>query len=163
MVNITLIAAMDNNGLIGVNNDLPWRISEDLKRFKQLTTGHTIIMGRKTYESLPGALPNRRNIVITSDREYKRPGIDVVPSIEYAIRLADKTEENFVVGGASIYDQFLPFANKMYLTRIKAVFSGDAYFPKVNFENWEQTEREEHVTTDEKRIKYFFETYIRKG
>ncbi|HKK10195.1 MAG TPA: dihydrofolate reductase [Bacteroidales bacterium] len=161
MIHISLIAAMDNKGLIGTNNDIPWHIPHDLKRFKQITSGHTVVMGRQTFESLPGPLPKRRNIVITSNRNYKKPGIEVVHSIEDALRIVDKKSENFVVGGAAIYEQFLPFADKLYLTRIKAVFKGDTYFPKVDFSNWKLVNEEHHQTEDEEPLKFIYEDYVR--
>lgn len=162
MVNISLIAAMDNSGLIGANNDIPWYIPHDLKRFKRITSGHTVIMGRQTFESLSKPLPKRRNIVITSDRQYQKPGIEVVHSIEDAIRIADKKQENFVVGGSAIYEQFLPFANKLYLTFIKAVFEGDTYFPKVDFSNWKLVEEEAHQTDDDPPLHFIYKTYERE-
>jgi|AntRauTorckE6833_2_1112554.scaffolds.fasta_scaffold00959_8 dihydrofolate reductase len=161
MVKISLIAAMDSKGLIGSNNDIPWHIPHDLKRFKRITSGHTVIMGRKTFESLPGPLPKRRNIVITSVRDYNKPGIEVVYSIEDALKIADKKDENFVVGGAAIYEQFLPFADKLYLTFIKAVFEGDTYFPRVDFKNWKLVEEEAHETDDEKPLKFVYQTFVR--
>ncbi|MGM0566631.1 MAG: dihydrofolate reductase [Bacteroidota bacterium] len=161
MVNISLIAAMDHKGLIGSNNDIPWYIPHDLKRFKRITSGHTVIMGRQTFESLPKPLPKRRNIVITSDRQYQKTGIEVVHSIEDAIRIADKKQENFVVGGSAIYEQFLPFANKLYLTFIKAVFEGDTYFPKVDFSNWKLVDEEAHQTDDEPPLQFVYKTYER--
>lgn len=163
MVDISLIAAMDNKGLIGSNNDIPWYIPHDLKRFKRITSGHTVIMGRQTFESLSKPLPKRRNIVITSDRQYQKPGIEVVHSIEDAIRIADKKQENFVVGGAAIYEQFLPFANKMYLTFIKALFQGDTYFPKVDFSNWRLVEEEAHQTDDYPPLRFVYQTFERKN
>ncbi len=162
MVNISLIAAMDSKGLIGSNNDIPWYIPHDLKRFKRITSGHTVIMGRRTFESLPNPLPKRRNIIITSDRQYQKPGIEVVYSIEDAIRIADKKEENFVVGGSAIYEQFLPFANKLYLTLVKGVFKGDTYFPKVDFSNWQLVEEEPHQTDDDPPLRFVYQTFERK-
>ena len=163
MVQISLIAAMDSKGLIGTNNDIPWHIPHDLKRFKRVTSRHTVVMGRKTFESLSGPLPKRRNIVITSRRDYSKPGIVVVFSIEDALKTVDKGAENFVVGGAEIYEQFLPFADKLYLTKIKAVFKGDTYFPKIDFDNWELVEEETHQTEGEEPITFTYETYVRKG
>lgn len=163
MVQIALIAAMDSKGLIGVNNDIPWHIPHDLKRFKRITSGHTVIMGRKTFESLSAPLPNRRNIVVTSDRSYSKPGIEVVFSIEDALKVADRKEENFVVGGAAIYEQFLPFANKLYFTYIKGVFTGDTYFPKVDFKNWKMIEEEAHETEGENPVKFVYQTFERSN
>lgn len=162
MAKLSIIAAMDTNRVIGFNNDIPWHIPHDLKRFKRLTSGHTIIMGRKTFESLGKPLPKRRNIVITSRSDYKAPGIEVVKSVEDAIRIADRKEENFVAGGANIYEQFLPYADKLYLTHIKGEFKGDTYFPRIDYSQWEVVEEEKHVTEDDKQIEFTYKTYVRK-
>lgn len=162
MAKLSIIAAMDYNRVIGINNDIPWHIPHDLKRFKRLTSGHTVIMGRKTFESLGKPLTKRRNIVITSRADYKVQGIEVVKSVEDAIRIADKKQENFVVGGANTYEEFLPFADKLYLTLIKAQFKGDTYFPKIDDAKWEEVEEENHMTDDEKKIQFSYKTYVRK-
>lgn len=162
MTKLSIIAAMDKNRVLGLKNDIPWHIPHDLKRFKKITSGHTVIMGRKTFESLPGPLPKRRNVIITSRKDYIAPGIEVVKSIEDAIRIADKNQENFVVGGADIYEQFLPFADKLYLTHIDAEFEGDIYFPEIDYSNWKLVEEEYHVTDDEKKIPFSYKTYVRR-
>ncbi|MCF8232621.1 MAG: dihydrofolate reductase [Bacteroidales bacterium] len=162
MAKFSIIAAMDRNRVLGQNNDIPWHIPHDLKRFKQITSGHTVIMGRKTFESLPGPLPKRRNIVITSREDYSPPGVEVVKSIEDSIKIADKKQENFVAGGANIYEQFLPFADKLYLTFIDAAYEGDTYFPVIDLSQWYLMEEEHHVTDDDKQIPFRYKTYQRK-
>ncbi|MCF8309267.1 MAG: dihydrofolate reductase [Bacteroidales bacterium] len=162
MTKLSIIAAMDRNRVLGLNDDIPWHIPHDLKRFKRLTSGHTIIMGRRTFESLSGPLPKRRNIVITSREDYSSPGVEVVKSIEDAIRIADRKQENFVAGGANIYEQFLPLADKLYLTHIDAAFEGDTYFPEIDWSQWNLVEEEHHVTDDEKKIPFVYRTYERK-
>lgn len=128
---IALIAAVSKNGVIGKNGGLPWKISSDLKRFRQLTAGHPVIMGRKTYESIGKPLPERTNIVITRDSHYPAPGCIVVSSIEKAVEEAKKIESEiiFVIGGGEIYRTALPFADVLYLTLVHAEMNGDAFFP----------------------------------
>lgn len=145
-MDFTIIVAIAENYGIGKNNDLLWHISGDLKRFKKITTGHTIIMGRKTFFSLPkGALPNRRNIVITDCPEDCCPGAEIVSSIEEAIKIADKDKENFIIGGGMIYEQFMPLANKMYLTIVHKEFDADVFFPEINYDEWKIIEEEKHL------------------
>ncbi len=137
MKNLSIIAAMDRNRIIGKDNDIPWHIPHDLKHFKDITTGHTIIMGRKNFESLPKLLPNRSHIVITSNKNYKvHETVKVVYSIEEAIEAAPENEEVFVVGGGNIYQQFMDKVNKLYLTFIDASFEGDVYFPEIDFSQY---------------------------
>lgn len=129
---INLIAAVSENKVIGRNNALPWYISADLKRFRKLTTGHPIIMGRKTYESIGKPLPNRTNIVITKDQEYQADGVVVAHSLEEALKTASKSEgsdEIFIIGGGQIFKEAIQFADKLYLTVIRKQFEGDIYFP----------------------------------
>ncbi|MDD2635197.1 MAG: dihydrofolate reductase [Bacteroidales bacterium] len=145
-MDITIIVAIAENNAIGKNNDLLWHISGDLKRFKEITTGHTIIMGRKTYLSLPKRpLPNRRSIVISDIANECIPNVDVVDSIENVLKIADKEKENFIIGGGMVYKQFLPLANKMYLTVVHKEYDADVYFPEINFEDWEIQNKEEHL------------------
>ena len=131
-MSIEMIAAVGKNYELGKNNDLIWHFKEDMQFFKKTTTGSAVIMGRKTFESLPKALPNRRNIVISTNSAYKAEGAEVVGSIEEAIELA-KNDNAFIIGGASIYKAFLPFAKTIYLTEIEAECpDADAYFPQFN-------------------------------
>lgn len=136
---------MSSNRVIGVNNSLPWHLSEDLKRFKSLTTGHTIIMGRKTYESIGRPLPNRRNIVISRNMEASYEGAEVVHSIEDAFSISRNDNEVFVIGGSNIYEQALSLVDHLYITEIKKSFSGDAFFPEINKQIWTESSREDHI------------------
>ena len=140
---ISLIAALDANMVIGNENSLIWKIPNDLKRFKQLTTGKTVVMGRKTFESIGGHLPNRTNIILTKDANYKAEGCIVVHSANEALKKS-AGEEIMVMGGAQIYSEFLPKADKLYLTLIDAKFHGDAYFPDYKKFKWKEMFREEH-------------------
>jgi dihydrofolate reductase len=145
---LSIIVAMSSNRVIGVNNTLPWHISEDLKHFKSLTTGHTIIMGRKTYESIGRPLPNRRNIVISRNTEASYEGAEVVHSIEDAFSICKNDNEVFVIGGSNIYEQALSLVDYIYITEIKKSFSGDAFFPEINKQMWIESSRENHITND---------------
>ncbi len=145
-MDITVIVAIAENNAIGKNNDLLWHISGDLKRFKEITTGHTIIMGRKTYLSLPKRpLPNRRSIVISDIPKECIEGVEIATSIEHALSLADIDKENFIIGGGMIYNQFLPIANKIYLTKVHQNYDADVFFPEIDYSNWEIIETEEHT------------------
>ena len=131
-MSVSMIAAVGKNLELGKNNDLIWHFKEDMKFFKDTTMGHTVVMGRKTFESLPKALPGRKNIVISSNAEYQAQGATVVTSVEEALQIADN-EEVFVIGGGKIYAEFLPYADKLYLTEIDAECTdADTYFPQFN-------------------------------
>lgn len=135
---LSIIVAVSQNGAIGKDNKLLWHIPNDLKRFKSITSGHTIIMGRKTFESLPKVLPNRHHIVITRDKNFKvnNESVEVINSIDDVIsRYKDSPEEVFIIGGGDIYRKLLPYANKMYMTKIYRVFNGDIYFT-INKYQW---------------------------
>jgi dihydrofolate reductase len=148
-MNITIIVAIAENNAIGKNNDLLWHISGDLKRFKEITTGHTIVMGRKTYLSLPKRpLPNRRSIVISDIPNECIPDVEVVDSIEKAVEIFDNNKENFIIGGGMIYRQFLPLANKLYLTVVHKNYEADVFFPEIDYTEWAITEKEEHLEHD---------------
>ncbi|CAG4884944.1 Dihydrofolate reductase type 3 [Georgfuchsia toluolica] len=157
---LTLIAAVARNGIIGRNNTLPWRLPEDLKHFKALTTGHPIVMGRKTWESLGQPLPGRHNIVITRDAAYHAAGATVVNSLEGALHLANDAEELFVIGGAEIYRLALPLADRLQLTELDADFAGDTHFPDVDRITWRETIRERHRSASS--FDYAFVTYERR-
>jgi dihydrofolate reductase len=134
---ISIIVAIAENYAIGKNNDLLWYIPGDLKRFKQLTTGHTVIMGKKTYESLPRKpLPNRVNIIITDNPEDHFDQCVMAFSIEDALTKTDLSDENFIIGGASVYRQFLPLTDRLYITWVHKSFEGDVFFPKIDFSEW---------------------------
>ncbi len=160
--NLSLIVAVAENGAIGKNNDLLWHISADLKHFKALTTGHCIIMGRKTYESFPKRpLPNRRNIVITNNMDYREEGCEVVHSVEEAIALCKDDEQSFVIGGATVYTQFLPFVDKIFLTKVFATFEADTFFPEIDLSQFEQTAASEVFTDEKSGLRYQFLEYRR--
>ena len=156
---LVLIAAVAANGVIGVANTLPWRIADDLKRFKVLTLGHPIIMGRKTWESLGRALPGRHNIVITRTPGYCAQGATVVASVAAAVAACANEETAFVIGGAEIYAQTLPLAQRMELTEIHTEVFGDAHFPEFSRVDWSELTREPHVNPDE--LAYDFVSYQR--
>ena len=135
MKGLTLIAAMDKKGLIGKDNKLPWHLPVDLKFFKQQTLGKTVLMGRKTCESLPFPLPKRKNIVLSRNSDFEKKGFEIINQIDDELL----NEEVMVIGGSTIYQLMMPLANAMILSRIDHEFDGDTYFPKVNWDHWENT------------------------
>lgn len=142
---LSLIAAVAANGVIGSDNALPWRLPEDLKRFKALTLGHPVIMGRRTHESIGRPLPGRRNIVVSRNAAFSAAGCETAASLEAAIAAcAGTADEIFVIGGAQIYAEALPLAERLYLTEIGAEFPGDARFPAFDRDAWRETSRERH-------------------
>lgn len=148
-MSISIIVAIAQNHAIGKNNDLLWHISGDLKRFKQITSGKAIIMGRRTFFSLPnGALPNRRNIVITDCDTDCCPGAEIVSSIEEAVSLFDTENENFIIGGGLIYKQFMPLADKIYLTVVHRDYDADVFFPEIDYNKWNVEIESEHPEHD---------------
>ncbi len=160
---ITQIVAVAENGVIGNNNDLIWRLSSDLKRFKALTMGHPMIMGRKTYESIGKPLPGRTTIIITRSNDYKAEGCIVVQSIEAAIEEAKKLDtEAFIVGGAQIYTQSLPYTTKVELTEVHETFEGDTFLPKFGSDVWKEVGREKHSADEKNKHDYSFVTLVRK-
>lgn len=157
MKNISIIVAIARNYAIGRNNELLWHIPADLKRFKKITTGHQVIMGRLTYLSLPlRPLPNRRNIVITNVPGEYFEGCVTVRSIEEALALCNETEESFIIGGGSVYSQFLPFCNKLYLTVVDKDFEADTFFPHIDLIQWKLIEKEDHFSDDSTGFNYSF-------
>lgn len=170
MKNISIIVSIANNRCIGGNNTLLWKQSDDLKRFKQLTTNHVVIMGQKTFESIGRALPNRCNIVISDDPTFNKIGCLVARSIQEALDEAllktcdkwhDVEDEIFIIGGGSIYKQFLPYANKLYITRINCEIHGDTYFPEISEDEWHIIEKEKHLKDDKNEYDYDYEIYER--
>ena len=153
---VTLIAAIDENSVLGKDNQLIWHLPEDLKRFKRLTTGHAIIMGRKTFESLPKALPNRHNIVVTRNQNYSKEGVTVCHSLEAAIECAKNDDQPFVIGGGQVYEQAIELADVIELTKIHAQFGGDVFFPEIDLKKW-SVEKEEHMSHPD--FEYSFITY----
>ena len=149
MKNWSIIVAIGEQNEIGKDNDLLWRISADLKRFKAITTGNTIVMGRKTFDSLPkGALPNRRNIVL-SHQDLKIDNVEVFQDIEAIAKATENDEQVFIIGGASLYNSFIDKVDRVYLTKVHATFDADVFFPAVNWDEWKILQ-EENVDIDEK-------------
>jgi len=161
---VSIIAVVSDNDVIGRNNRLPWRQSTDLKRFKKLTTGHHLLMGRKTYESLEFPLPGRTIIVITHDRNFRADGVLTANSVERAIDLARLDDEIFIGGGAQIYEQTIHRADRMYLTRVHAEVEGDAFFPEFDdVMEWNLIDAEHREADDKNQYPYSFLTYERAG
>ena len=161
---ITIIAAVAANRAIGFENKLLYWLPNDLKRFKALTTGHTIIMGRRTFESLPkGALPNRRNVVITRQADYSAPGIEVFHSFDEALQACTHDDEVYVIGGESVYEAALPVADRLCLTHIDAVpDEADTFFPDYDHAQWVAEETEHHEPDEKNKLAYTFTNYRRK-
>lgn len=157
---LSIIAAMAQNRVIGIDNTLPWRLPDDLKHFKALTIGHHILMGRKTFDSLGKPLPGRTSVVITRSRDLQLPGCIVANSIEDAIAACDRDNEIFIIGGAELYLQALDFADRIYLTEIKAEFEGDAWFPEIDLGLWLESERSPRES--DSGLKYDFVVYDKK-
>lgn len=159
-MNLSVIAAVARNGVIGRDNQLPWQLPEDLKRFKALTMGHHIIMGRKTYESLGRLLPGRTTVIVSRNAGYVVPGAQVVSSLERALDVCGRDEQPFMIGGAELYQQALPLANRLYLTRIEQDFDGDAWFPGYDIREWHETARQVGISAS--GLEYTYLDYVRK-
>ena len=159
---LTIIAAVSINNVIGNNNKLIWKLSNDLKRFKNLTTNHSVIMGRKTFESLPNPLPDRNNIVITRDTNYSKPNIQVCSSIEDAINLTKTDTQPFIIGGGEIYSQTINIVDKIELTRVHKEFDGDAYFPEIPLDIFELINKENYNSDLENEFDYSYLTYKKR-
>lgn len=158
---ISIVVAISSNNAIGKNNQLLWHLPADLKHFKNITTGHTIIMGRKTYDSIGKPLPNRKNIVITRQHDLKIDGVEIANSLEEALSLCNTNEKIFVIGGAEIYRQALPLCDKIYLTRVHRHFDADAFFPELDNETWEEIEKEDYLPDEKNKYAYTFSTLVR--
>jgi dihydrofolate reductase len=141
---ITIIAAMDRNRLIGDGDRLPWRLPADLRRFKALTMGKPLVMGRRTHESIGKVLPGRRNVVLSRNPDYRAPGCDVIASLDDALAVCEGVEELMIIGGAELYAEALPRAHRMHLTLLHASFSGDAWFPDYDGREWREISRDDH-------------------
>ncbi len=158
---IAIIVAIAENYAIGKNNDLLWHISDDLKRFKKITSGHPVVMGKKTFFSLPvRPLPNRENIVITDISGETIDGCTMAYSIDDAVEKMDATQTNFIIGGGSVYTQFLPLADKLFLTRVHKDFDADTFFPEIDFTKWEKVFEEPHL---DDKLPYTFQEFVRKA
>jgi dihydrofolate reductase len=158
---ITIIAATGKNNELGKNNTLVWHLPDDFKRFKELTTGHHIIMGRKTFESFPKPLPNRTHVVITRQNNYNPDGCIVVDSMEEAIKVCPQNEEIFIIGGGEIYNLGMPFSSKIELTRVFESFDADTFFPEINFTEWKLINEEFHQKDEKHLFEFSYQTYIR--
>lgn len=162
-MNLTLIAAMSENRVIGRDNDLPWHLPRDLKHFKELTKGHHIIMGRRTFQSMGKALPHRTNIVVTTQEDFKAPGCIIVHTLEDAIRKAEGDNQPFIVGGGKIYKQALAYADSIELTIVHAKLEGDTYFPEISEDQWELTKKESHSPDEKHDYGFDFLSYRKKN
>lgn len=158
---ISLIVAMAENRVIGVDNRMPWHLSADLKRFRKITSGNPIMMGRKTHESIGRPLPDRMNIVLTRDSSYQAQGCIVVHNPKEAMRAADEAAELMVIGGAGLYREFLPLADRIYLTLIYRAFDGDTFFPTIDWTEWREVAREEVEQDEQTGLSYAFIDYER--
>lgn len=164
---VTLIAACDRNRIIGTGNRLPWSLPEDLKRFRQITSGHPVIMGRKTYESIGRPLPNRENFVITRNGAFAAPGVHRAGSLEQALEGAREAcrkagvQEAFVIGGGEIYRQALPRADRLYLTRVETEVEGDASFPEWQDQGFRRVSEEKHPEDEKHAFAFRFEIWER--
>jgi dihydrofolate reductase len=159
--NLSIIVAIAENNVIGANNQLIWHISEDLKRFKALTTGHCVVMGRKTFESIGKPLPKRTNIVISRNRNLVIDGCTVVSSLEEAVGACGIDEEIFIIGGGELYRQALPLAKKLYITKVHREFVGDTFFPEIDYSQWSEVLREKGKPTENDGLEYTFVNYER--
>lgn len=157
---ISIIAAMDNNNVIGFTNEMPWHLPNDLKHFKKVTSNHTIVMGRKTYESIGRALPNRQNIILSRSNFKTKENLKCISSID-EIKILAENENIFVIGGGTIYEQMIKFADKLYITRIDAEFEGDTFFPTIDNRIWRLDEQEKGIIDDKNKFDHMFYTYSR--
>ncbi len=160
---ISIIVAASTNDIIGVKGELPWRLPDDLRRFKQLTMGKPVVMGRRTFESIGRPLPGRQNIVITRQAEYAAAGCDVVASPAAALAAAADAAEVMIIGGSQVYKLFLPKAFRLYLTRVHAVIEGDARFPRIDEQDWQLLSSEAHEASQVNEYAFDFRVYERPG
>ena len=161
---LSIIVAVAKNNVIGKDNKLIWHLPEDLKRFKNLTTGHTIIMGRKTFESLGRVLPNRKHVILCNDMELNidDENVEIIEDISMLKNYIESEEENFVIGGATIYKLLMPYSNKLYITKIDQEFDGDVYFPNIDDNEWQIIQKEDGLKNELNPFNYKYVTYIRK-
>ncbi len=161
---LSIIVAKAKNNIIGKDNKLIWKLPEDLKRFKQLTTGHNIIMGRKTFESLGRVLPNRKHIIFSQNPEFKinNENVKIVHSMLEIQEYIEDENENFVIGGAMIYNLLMPYVTKMYVTQINQEFDGDSFFPKIDEKIWKEVSRQKGIKNDENPLDYDYIIYERR-
>jgi dihydrofolate reductase len=162
MNQVSIIVAISANNAIGKNNQLLWHLPADLKHFKEITSGHTIIMGRKTYDSIGRPLPNRRNIVITRKTDLQIENVEIVNSLQDAISLCETEDEVFIIGGAEIYKNSISIANRIYLTTVHQEYEADVFFPELNKDEWLETYQEHHAADEKNSVAYSFSTLERK-
>jgi len=158
---VSLIVAYANAWVIGKDNQLLWHLPADLKHFKQLTTGHPVIMGRKTFESIGKPLPNRVNVVVSRQQNLNIEGVTVVHSLEEALKTVESCDECFVIGGGELYRQSLHLTDKLYLTQVHANFDGDTYFPEINFAEWKLIEKNDFQEDEKNKYSYSFVNYLK--
>jgi dihydrofolate reductase len=159
---ISFLVAMDKNQVIGKDNELPWHLPADLAYFKRVTMGHSIIMGRKTHDSIGRALPGRKNIILTRNLEYQAPGCEVLHTLGEVKELNNETnDELFVIGGAELFKELFPIADRLYITHIYADFEGDTFFPSLNWKEWKVTSREQGIRDEKNPYDYEFVVYDR--
>ncbi|MFK5982688.1 MAG: dihydrofolate reductase [Flavobacteriaceae bacterium] len=159
---ITIIAAAGINNELGKDNDLVWHLPDDFKRFKKLTTGHHIIMGRKTFESFPKPLPNRIHLVITRNKNYNPEGAIVVHSMDEALKIAKNDDQAFIIGGGEIYKIGINLADKIELTRVNSEFEADTFFPDIPSDKWKLISEEQHSQDEKHQFDFSYQTFIRK-
>src|SRR5690606_39107227 len=162
MGTVTMIAAAGENNAHGKDNDLVWHLPQDYRRFKALTTGHYIIMGRKTFESFPQPLPNRTHVVITRQKDYERKGAVVVHSLKDALEIAQEDPQPFIIGGGEIFDLGMEITEKIELTRVHAEFEADAFFPDLDQDQWDLVSSEYHGKDAKHNYDFTFLTYVRR-
>ena len=158
---IALIVAIDQNNAIGKDNQLLWHLPKDLSFFKNVTSGNAIIMGRKTFESIGKALPNRRNIVISSQKDLQYAGAEITSSLNAAIELVGNAD-SYIIGGGSIYDQYLTLVDRLYITKVAASFNADTFFPTINWDEWTLVSKEDHLADEKHAHAFSFCVYDKK-
>ena len=157
---LALICAMAENRTIGKDNSLPWHLSEDLKYFRKVTTGHCIIMGRKTFQSFPKPLPNRVHLVITRNKDYHPEGAIIVHSMAEALEVAKNDNQAFIIGGGEIYKIGMEIADKIELTRVNGSFEADTFFPEISSENWKLASEEFHLKDEKHKFDFSYQTFV---
>lgn len=160
---ISMIVATGKDRVIGQDNQMPWHLPADLAYFKKVTGGHTIVMGRKTFESIGRSLPNRRNIVLTTSSSFEAEGCEVVHSIADILAIGESETELFIIGGSKLYEEMMPYADRLYITHIHHAFEGDRYFPDYNENEWTVVSREKGHRDEKNPYNYEFVVYDKKG
>lgn len=163
MGKVTIIAAVAENNALGKDNDLLWHLPDDFKRFKTLTTGHKIIMGRKTFESFPKPLPNRHHIIITRDKNYQieHPNCTIVHTLADALAIVAKEDLSFIIGGGEIYTLAMPYCDILEITRVHGEYEADAFFPEIDFATWKLVREEYHGKDAKHKVDFTYRTYIK--